>query len=83
VFPCELSWAKLDSGDHQKHLGLRFQAPPLFSPLCFIIPWIMNGHSFKLRTGEMMEELVDFGAALAAVKSGSKISREGWNGKGM
>jgi hypothetical protein len=26
---------------------------------------------------------MDFGAALAAVKGGSKISREGWNGKGM
>ncbi len=30
-----------------------------------------------------MSELIDFGAAVAALKSGKKVSRAGWNGKGM
>jgi hypothetical protein len=30
-----------------------------------------------------MHDLVDFGQALAALKTGSKVARTGWNGKGM
>lgn len=30
-----------------------------------------------------MNELMDFGQALEAMKAGRSISREGWNGKGM
>ena len=30
-----------------------------------------------------MEPLMDFGGALAAIKSGAKVQRQGWNGKGM
>lgn len=30
-----------------------------------------------------MEELLDFGDALVALRQGRKVSRRGWNGKGM
>lgn len=30
-----------------------------------------------------MEEPMDFGAALAALKAGKKVARAGWNGRGM
>lgn len=30
-----------------------------------------------------MEEIMDFGDALYALKNGKKVAREGWNGKGM
>lgn len=30
-----------------------------------------------------MNEFLDFGEALAALKEGMKVAREGWNGKGM
>lgn len=31
----------------------------------------------------MSKELMDFGGAIAAIKDGQKVSRVGWNGKGM
>ena len=30
-----------------------------------------------------MEQLLDFGAALDALKQGKRVARDGWNGKGM
>ena len=30
-----------------------------------------------------MEPMMNFGAALQALKNGQKVAREGWNGKGM
>lgn len=30
-----------------------------------------------------MKELFDFGEALKALKDGKRVSREGWNGKGL
>lgn len=30
-----------------------------------------------------MEKTMDFGGAIAALKQGKKVSRKGWNGKGM
>lgn len=30
-----------------------------------------------------MEESLDFGSALEALKAGAKVARKGWNGKGM
>jgi hypothetical protein len=30
-----------------------------------------------------MEELLSFGQAIDAMKSGKRVRREGWNGKGM
>ena len=30
-----------------------------------------------------MEKNMDFGGAIAALKQGKKVSRKGWNGKGM
>ena len=30
-----------------------------------------------------MNDLMDFGGALAVLKGGHRVAREGWNGKGM
>ena len=30
-----------------------------------------------------MDKTMDFGGAIAALKQGKKVSRQGWNGKGM
>lgn len=38
-----------------------------------------HGGFFMPRAGDEM----DFGAALVALKSGQRVSRAGWNGKGM
>ena len=32
---------------------------------------------------KIQERGLDFGAAIAALKGGKKVAREGWNGKGM
>lgn len=40
----------------------------------------INHSPIKIR---IMEKNMDFGGAIAALKQGKKVSRKGWNGKGM
>ncbi len=37
----------------------------------------------KDNNNRIMEENMDFGGAITALKQGKKVTRKGWNGKGM
>jgi len=53
---------------------------------CCACSWALNestGKHFCLGCGKQEELSMDFGEAVRALKAGSKVAREGWNGKGM
>lgn len=49
--------------------------------------WMEGGNQFPMNTNEgaapEQPQLLDFGAALRALKEGKRVTRQGWNGKGM